>query len=75
MGTKSTPPTGKNGTLPAPDALDGEGCGVTIAADIDPARVLPYIADSIGDIFPLPEIMHLDEFRLTPGTPLAAPFL
>jgi hypothetical protein len=33
---------------PAPDALDGEGCGVVIDADTDPAFVGANVVDTVG---------------------------
>src|SRR5712664_2651477 len=37
-----------------------------IGANADPTGILPQIVNSIGSIFLLPEIMHLDWFGLTP---------
>src|SRR6266853_573855 len=46
-----------------------------IGANADPTGILPQIVNSIGSIFLLPEIMHLDWFGLTPRPPFAAPIL
>src|SRR5450631_1738024 len=46
-----------------------------IGANADPACILSQIVNSIGNVFLLPEIVHLDAFGLTPGPPFAAPIL
>src|SRR5450755_4632488 len=46
-----------------------------IGANADPACILSQIVNSIGNVFLLPEIVHLDAFGLTPGPPFAAPLL
>src|SRR5450432_2100795 len=46
-----------------------------IGANADPACILSQIVNSIGNVFLLPEIMHLDVFGLTPRPPFAAPIL
>src|ERR1700693_3955861 len=43
-----------------------------IGANADPTCILPQIVNSIGSIFLLPEIMHLDWFGLTLRPPFAA---
>src|ERR1022692_3755311 len=60
---------------PAPDTLDGERRRVMIGANADPTCILPQIVNSIGNVFLLREIMHLDKFGLTLGPPFAPPVL
>src|SRR5664279_559240 len=46
-----------------------------IGANANPTCILPQIVNSIGSIFLLPEIMHLDWFGLTLRMPFAPPIL
>src|SRR5271165_2102392 len=60
---------------PSPDALDRERRCVKIGPHADPACILAQIVNSIGDVFLLPEIVHLDRFGVALRPPLTAPIL
>ena len=66
------------GAPPAPDALDGEGCGIVIDTDIDPARVGRDVVDAVGrDLaeFGYLEVVHAHRLGIAFGPQLAATIL
>src|SRR3982751_4394011 len=62
-------------TPPAPDAFDGEGCGVVIEADADPSLVGGDVVDAVGNRLAVGcnhEVVHAHFLGLALGSQLAA---
>src|SRR5262245_30476844 len=59
---------------PPPDGVDGKGSRVVVGADTDPSDIGVDVVDPIWDCpaqLWIDEVMHVDEFGLTLGAPLA----